>query len=212
MDMTMAVLGAMVLAAVPGYLLGNLNGAILISKLVLREDVRTHGSGNAGLTNFHRSYGGALTLAVLAIDVIKAVAAALIGGAILDHFLGYVELGRMIGGSFAVIGHMFPVFFQFRGGKGVLSSAALAGVMDWRILLVILAVFLVAVILTRYVSLGSCLGAVAFVPAFVWRYPGQEEIIVLATVLALLALFMHRKNIQRLLNGTESKLSFHRHH
>ena len=118
----------------------------------------------------------------------------------------------MVGGSFAVIGHMFPVFFQFRGGKGILSSAALAGVMDWRILLAIFVVFLVAVILTKYVSLGSCLGAIAFTPAFAWCYSGRTDLIVMAAVLSVLALVMHRKNIQRLLNGTESKLSFHHHH
>lgn len=208
----MAFWGYIALVAVVGYLLGNLNGAILISKYILREDVRTHGSGNAGLTNFFRSYGGALTLVVLAIDVIKAVAAALIGGWIAGHFLGDPDLGRMVGGSFAVIGHMFPVFFQFRGGKGILSSAALAGVMDWRILLAIFVVFLVAVILTKYVSLGSCLGAIAFTPAFAWCYSGRTDLIVMAAVLSVLALVMHRKNIQRLLNGTESKLSFHHHH
>ena len=208
----MAFWGYLALVAVVGYLLGNCNGAILISKWILREDVRTHGSGNAGLTNFFRSYGGGLTLVVLAIDVVKAVAAALIGGWILGHFLGEPELGKMVGGSFAVIGHMFPVFFQFRGGKGILSSAALAGVMDWRILMVILAVFLVAVVLTRYVSLGSCLGAVAFTPAFAWCYPGRLDLIVIAAVLSVLALVMHRKNIQRLLNGTENKLSFRHHH
>ena len=208
----MAFWGFIALVAVVGYLLGNCNGAILISKLILREDVRKHGSGNAGLTNFFRSYGGGLTLVVLAIDVIKAVAAALIGGWILGHFLDAPELGKMIGGGFAVIGHMFPVFFQFHGGKGILSSAALAGVMDWRILLVLLAVFLVAVILTRYVSLGSCLGAIAFTPAFAWCYPGRTDLIVIAVILSVLALVMHRKNIQRLLNGTESKLSFHHHH
>lgn len=208
----MAFWGYLALVAVVGYLLGNLNGAILISKFILREDVRQHGSGNAGLTNFLRSYGGGLTLVVLAIDVVKAVAAALIGGWILGHFLDAPELGKMVGGSFAVIGHMFPVFFQFRGGKGILSSAALAGVMDWRILAVILVVFLLAVILTRYVSLGSCLGAVAFTPAFAWCYPGQTDLIVIAAILSVLALVMHRKNIQRLLNGTENKLSFHHHH
>ena len=207
----MIVWGYLALVALAGYVLGNFNGAILISKLVLREDVRTHGSGNAGLTNFFRSYGGFLTLAVLAIDVLKAVAAALLGGWLLGRFAGNPELGKMVGGSFAVIGHMFPVFFQFRGGKGVLSSAALAGAMDWRILTVILLVFLVAVVLTRYVSLGSCLGAVAFTPAFVWCYPGQWDLIVMALVLSLLALFMHRKNIQRLLSGTERRLSFHHH-
>ena len=207
----MAFWGLLILTAAAGYLLGNLNGSILISKWILREDVRKHGSGNAGLTNFFRSYGGALTLAVLAIDVVKAVAAALLGGWLCGTFLDAPELGKMVGGCFAVVGHMFPVFFQFRGGKGVLSSAALAGAMDWRILLIIFAVFLVAVILTRYVSLGSCLGAVAFTPAFAWCFPGRADLIAMAAALSVLALVMHRKNIQRLLRGTENKLTFRRH-
>ena len=200
--------GAIVLLAVAGYLLGNLNGAILISKFILKEDVRNHGSGNAGLTNFFRSYGGATTLFVLAIDVLKTVVAALLGGWMLGRF-GYCELGKMIGGAFTVAGHMLPVFFQFRGGKGILCCAALAGVMDWRALAVILAVFLLALVLTRYVSLGSCLGAVCYTPVFAWRFPGNWPIIAIAAVLALAALFMHRENIKRLLAGTENKFSFH---
>lgn len=199
-----------ILLMVVGYLLGNLNGAILVSKLLLKEDVRNHGSGNAGLTNFFRSYGGSTTLLVLVIDVLKAVAAALLGGWLLRQF-NCVELGKMLGGTFAVLGHMFPVFFQFRGGKGILSSAALAGVMDWRVLLVILAVFIIAVVATRYVSLGSCLGAIAFTPAFAWCFPGNWIIILIAAILSIAALFMHRKNIRRLISGTENKLTFHRH-
>lgn len=195
------------ITAVAGYLLGNLNGAILISRLVMKEDVRTKGSGNAGLTNFHRSYGGLSTFLVLGIDVAKAVAAALLGGWLLGRF-GQVELGRMLGGSCAVLGHMFPVAFQFRGGKGILSAAALAAVMDWRLFLALLVVFIIVVYFTKYVSLGSCLGAVLFVPAFFLLYPGQWALIGQAILLAVLVLYKHRSNIRRLLKGEENKLSF----
>lgn len=195
------------ITAVAGYLLGNLNGAILISRLVMKEDVRTKGSGNAGLTNFHRSYGGLSTFLVLGIDVAKAVAAALLGGWLLGRF-GQADLGRMLGGTCTVLGHMFPVAFQFRGGKGILSAAALAAVMDWRLFLALLVLFIVVVYFTKYVSLGSCLGAVLFVPAFFLLYPGQWALIGQAILLAVLVLYKHRSNIRRLLKGEENKLSF----
>ena len=195
------------LTIVIGYALGNLNGAILTSRLLLKEDVRTHGSGNAGLTNFFRSYGGARTLLVLAVDVGKTVAAALLGGWLLGRF-GLADLGKMVGGVSTVFGHMFPAVFQFRGGKGILCGATLAGVMDWRILAVLLAVFLVAVVLTRYVSLGSCLGALVYPPAFALCFPGDTAILLLALLVAAAALFMHRANLVRLFRGTESRLTF----
>lgn len=197
------------ITAVAGYLLGNLNGAILISRLVMKEDVRTKGSGNAGLTNFHRTYGGLSTFLVLGIDVVKAVAASLLGTWLLGRF-GYADLGRMLGGFCAVLGHMFPIAFQFRGGKGILSAATLAAMMDWRLFLALLVMFVVVVYFTKYVSLGSCLGAVLFVPAFFILYPGQWAIIAQAVVLAVLVLYKHRSNIRRLLKGEENKLSFHK--
>ncbi len=199
----------LVLTAAAGYLLGNLNGAILVSKLLLREDVRTHGSGNAGLTNFFRSYGGAKTLLVLAIDVGKTLAAAFLGAWLLGRF-GMADLGEMVGGTATILGHMFPAAFQFRGGKGILCGATLGGVLDWRILAALLAVFLIAVVLTRYVSLGSCLGAVVFTPAVALCYPGRYLLWVLALAVSLGALYMHRGNLSRIVHGTESKLSFRR--
>ena len=208
----MQFIALVLLTAVAGYLLGTLNGAILISRFLLKEDVRTHGSGNAGLTNFFRSYGSASTLLVLAIDVVKTVLAALLGGWLLGRTMGAPEFGKMLGGAFTVVGHMFPVFFQFRGGKGILCCAALAGVMDWRILAALLVVFILAVAATRYVSLGSCLGAVIYTPAFAYCFPGDRRILILALLLSLAALFMHRQNLRRLFAGTENRFSFHHDH
>ena len=201
--------GYAVLISVVGYLLGTLNGAILISKLLCRDDVRSHGSGNAGLTNFFRSYGGLRTLLVLFIDVGKTVAAALFGGWLIQKAGGDEMLGRMLGGAFSVIGHMFPVFFHFRGGKGILCCGTLGACMDWRIIVVLLSVFILTVVLTRYVSLGSILGAVSYLPTFLWRFWGNVPVLVIAGIISALAILMHHKNIARLIAGTESKLSFH---
>lgn len=196
------------IAAAAGYLLGNLNGALLISKYVLKGDVREHGSGNAGLTNFLRSYGGTQTLIVLAIDVLKTVASCMLGGALLRNF-GMYEVGKMVGGAFAAAGHMFPALFQFRGGKGILCSATLAAIMDWYAFAVVVGIFLIVLLLTRYVSLGSCLGAAAYPFAFAWRFWGNWVIVLIALILAISTLYMHRENFRRLRNGTESKLTFH---
>ncbi len=184
-----------------GYLLGNLNGAILISRLLLKEDVRTKGSGNAGLTNFHRNYGGLKTFLVLGIDVVKTVAAALIGGWLLGPAYGMV-----VGGVAAVLGHMFPICFGFRGGKGVLSAGTLAATLDWRVFLIIIGVFLVTTILSKFVSLGSILAAVGFGICFAVVYQGNPVATCLTVGVALLVIFMHRGNIVRLMKGQENKL------
>ena len=191
------------ITAVAGYLLGNLNGAICASKL-LGDDVRSHGSGNAGLTNFIRSYGAGRALGVILIDAGKAVAACLLGGLLLNGYLGF-SAGAAIGGAAVMLGHVFPVFLGFRGGKGILSGLFIAVVTDYRIALLILAVFAVAYFTTRYVSLGSVLAAVAFGAGFaVLHY--QEPVVMLCGIfMSLLATFMHRQNIVRLFKGEERK-------
>ena len=130
------------LTLVIGYLLGDLNGAVLVSHM-FKDDVRTHGSGNAGLTNFIRSYGATHALLVVAVDALKAVAACLIGGLLLKPYGMYAE-GTALGGLAVLLGHIFPVFLGFRGGKGILSGLFVALVVDWRIAVLILAVFAVA--------------------------------------------------------------------
>ena len=138
------------LTVVIGYLLGNLNGAVCISHLVAHEDVRSQGSGNAGLTNFIRVYGASKGLGVIAIDGGKAVAACLVGGLLLKPY-GMYQAGLAIGGAAVMLGHVFPVLLGFKGGKGILSGFFVAITLDWRVALMILAVFAVAYFSTQYV-------------------------------------------------------------
>lgn len=189
---------------VVGYLLGNLNGAICVSKF-LGDDVREHGSGNAGLTNFIRNYGAGRSILVIVIDAGKAVAACFIGGLLLRNTPWGYQAGTAIGGAAVMLGHVFPVFYGFRGGKGILSGLFIALMTDWRIALLILTVFAVAYLTTQYVSLGSVLAAIAFIVGFlIWHY--QEPIVAICGVfMGALATFMHRENIIRLIKGQERK-------
>lgn len=145
---------SIVITAVAAYLLGNLNGAVVISRIVAHEDVRTKGSGNAGLTNFTRNYGAASSIFVIAIDVGKAVAACLLGGLLLEDYGHYMD-GVALGGLFVILGHDFPALLGFKGGKGILSGVTVALMMDWRIGLFVFGIFLVAYALTKYVSLST---------------------------------------------------------
>ena len=154
-----------ILAAVGSYLLGNLNGSVIASSLIAHDDVRSHGSGNAGLTNFIRSYGVQSALLVVLIDAGKAILACLISGLLLASYGFYLE-GTVLGGVFVLIGHDFPILLGFRGGKGILSGLFIALMVDWRIALIITAVFFAAYLLTQYVSLGSILAALAFSASF----------------------------------------------
>ena len=204
--------------AIAAYFLGCSNGAVIISKYILRDDVRTHGSGNAGMTNFYRTFGGPLTLAVILIDVLKAVAAILLGVYVCSrvfpagyswHGADFIVLSKYWAGLFCLLGHMFPCMFGFRGGKGILSGGTIAIMIDWRVALVVWTGFLVLAVATKYVSLGSCSTGVTF-PIITWLVYHDPVLLVLAILCGGLIIWKHRGNIQRLLAGTESK--FHLHH
>ena len=192
-----------VLSVVIGYLLGNLNGAVWVSHL-MKDDVRTHGSGNAGLTNFIRSYGAKYALLVVAVDALKAVFACLIAGFLLKPYGMFLE-GTAIGGLSVMLGHVFPVFLGFHGGKGILSGLFVALMVDWRIAVLILAVFAVAYFTTRYVSLGSVLASAAFAIGFAVFHYNNLTVMLCGLIMGLLAIFMHRQNIVRLFKGEERK-------
>ncbi len=185
------------------YLLGNLNGAVCMSALQ-HDDVRSHGSGNAGLTNFIRSYGAGRALYVVLIDGGKAVVSCLLMGLLLKPY-GLYTAGTALGGLAVMLGHTFPALLGFRGGKGILSGLFIALVVDWRICLIILLVFFAAYLLTQYVSLGSVLAAAAFGISFVVFYWGNLPVMLSGAAMGTLAVVMHRGNILRLLQGKERK-------
>ncbi len=191
------------------YALGNLNGAVLMSNLFAHEDVRSHGSGNAGLTNFARNYGGIGSVCVILIDGAKAALACLLGGLLLQPFDMRLE-GMAIGGLSVMVGHIFPMLLGFKGGKGILSGCIVAFVIDWRIGLLILGVFAVLYLTTQYVSLGSVFASVAFCIGFVVFHFDNLIVMICGVVMGSLAVFMHRKNIVRLIKGEESKTNLFR--
>ena len=205
------VLPALVVAAI-AYFCGCFNGAVIVSKYILRDDVRKHGSGNAGLTNFYRTFGGPLTLVVILTDVLKAIVAVWVGILAAKYFVLddalVIALGKYWAGTFCLIGHMFPCMFQFKGGKGILSGGTIAIMMDWRVALVVWGGFLVLAIITKWVSLGSCWAGLSF-PFVSWFVYQDVIILLLAIVCGGLILWKHRGNIKRILKGEESKFSFH---
>ena len=197
----------LLITVVVGYFLGNLNGAFLMYKLFAHEDIRKSGSGNAGITNFMRKFGPSKGIWVLVIDIGKAVLACLVGRFLFAP-LGYAKEGLMLGALAVSLGHDFPVFLGFHGGKGIVCGFSVALCADWRCALIILAVFAVSLYATRYVSLSSILGAAAFCVSFAVLHWSEPVVAVIGVLIGLLAIFMHRPNIKRLMAGTEKKATF----
>ena len=191
------------------YLLGCFNGSVVTSHFIIRDDVRKHGSGNAGLTNFYRTYGAKYALGVILFDMGKTVIACLLGGFLLKNAMQNWTLGVLIGGLGCELGHMFPVFFGLRGGKGILSGGVLVWMLDWRMGLIAWGLFVLLWLLTRYVSLGSIM-ATASMPVSAFFVFGRDPLLTaLCAVVAALVIFCHRENIRRLLHGTENKFKWH---
>lgn len=187
--------------AISSYLLGSLNFSIIICRLTMNQDIRDYGSGNAGLTNSYRIMGASKTLGVLLGDIAKGAAAVTIGALLCG------PIGKLTAGVFVIAGHMFPVYFGFRGGKGVLVGAVMLVLFDWRIFLIALTLFLIAVISTRWISLGSVLGATSC-PITTWFFYHDTILLAMVFGMAVAVVFMHRSNIMRMLQGTENKFAF----
>ena len=204
--------------AVVSYCLGCFNGAVVVSRYILRNDIRGHGSGNAGLTNFYRVFGGPLTLAVILSDVVKAILAVLFAVFIASHISpALVPLAKYWAGTFCLLGHMYPCTFQFRGGKGILSGGAIAIMMgidagnpySWCIPAVVWGGFIVLAAATRYVSLGSCWAGFSF-PFATWFVYRDMPLLLLSVFVGGLILWKHRGNMVRIVKGTESKFTLHK--
>ncbi len=186
------------------YFLGNHNGAICVSHM-LHDDVREHGSGNAGLTNFIRNYGNSRALLVILIDVLKAVLACWLGHIMFTPY-GYALEGRVLAGVAVMVGHDFPALLGFRGGKGILSGWFIAWMIDWRVGLLIAIVFFGIYFLTHLVSLGSVMAAATFAAGFAFFHWGNPFVVVGCVFMGALTIFQHRANIVRLVKGQEKKV------
>ncbi|MBE7031281.1 MAG: glycerol-3-phosphate 1-O-acyltransferase PlsY [Ruminococcaceae bacterium] len=194
-----------VVCALIAYLLGSINTSILVSRAMGAGDIRKSGSGNAGATNTLRTLGKKAALFVVLGDALKGIAAIVIARLITSDDMG--ALPEYAAALFVVLGHNFPLYFGFKGGKGILTSLFVILMLDWRIGLIVAVISVAVIALSKYVSLGSMTGSALFpllVLAFHW---GNWWFAGLAVIMGALAIYMHRTNIKRLINGTESKLS-----
>lgn len=197
-----------VLTAVVSYLVAAVNPAIVLSRLVYHRDIRREGSGNPGFTNFHRVYGGKLSWLVFTLDVGKCVAVSLVAGLVFaPAYFATRQLGAAYAGVFALIGHTYPVFYRFKGGKGFLVTFALLWVLDWRAGLIATAVMLTVLPISGYMSLSSILTLLAGAVTLCFTHTHLAALL-LTFGAVLLVIWRHRSNIARLISGTEKKFSF----
>lgn len=193
-----------IIAAVAAYLIGSINSSIIISKAVSGKDIRESGSGNAGATNMLRTLGKKYAVITLILDILKGVISILIAR-IMISFLDAPYYTIYIAGVFAALGHCYPVFFGFKGGKAVATGLGVLLMWDWQTGLIVLAAAILLMALTRYVSLGSIVAAVLFA---VIECIKTDSIIgrICFIAIAALLVFKHRANIVRLVQGKENKL------
>ena len=204
------------------YLLGSLNFAIIISKIFYRDDIRKYGSGNAGTTNMLRTYGKLPAAATLLLDMSKGALSVLLGLLILGTGVyteeGYTSVfaGTYIAGLFAILGHMFPCFYRFKGGKGVATTAVVVLCTNPFLFAILLLAFVIIVLGSKMISLGSVMCMLLY-PVLLHRFSLQDDTItqpqgiLISFIIAALVIFMHRSNIKRIYQGKESKLSFKKH-
>lgn len=195
-------------------MLGSLNFAVLISKYILKDDVRGYASGNAGMTNMLRTFGvGPAALTALG-DFAKGFASALLGQYLFAYFSVTLFNGAYVGMLFAVVGHLFPLYFGFKGGKGIMAALGALFALNSTVAFILIIIFAFALVLSRMVSLGSVLAAATypFVTFAVNTAQGTGTLIdtVISFTIALLVLYVHRSNIGRILAGTERKISFNK--
>lgn len=220
------------LSAVVAYLLGSINTAVLVTRIVTKgkSDIRQMGSGNAGFTNVLRCVGKVPAIVTIVCDALKCVIAVLIGGFIFSfagQLLGsqdtvfaneLINCGKYIAGVFCILGHSYPVYFHFKGGKGVVTAAALIATEDWRVFLCIIATFLIVFAFTKIISISSIISAVLYAPytfvmTFVFDYPSGYSLyyVIMSTIAALIigifVIVKHKENIGRLMRGEEKKIT-----
>ncbi|MDR1821909.1 MAG: glycerol-3-phosphate 1-O-acyltransferase PlsY [Oscillospiraceae bacterium] len=209
-------LGVLLAGLILAYICGSVNGAIVCSFAFYRKDIRNFGSGNAGLTNYYRVFGKKTVLFVFLIDALKTAVPVVLCGYLFKFisfpgFAGFTkETGTIGAGLFCMLGHAYPVFYKFRGGKTVMALGTLVWFVSWKMAICCWIIFILAVLLSRYVSLGSIVGAAAY-PIFLMVFAeGSAFDWCVAGISALFLIVRHRANIVRILKKTESKLTLHR--
>ncbi|MBE6875479.1 MAG: glycerol-3-phosphate 1-O-acyltransferase PlsY [Ruminococcus sp.] len=216
------ILLSCLISAVLGYLFGSINSAILTVKLLKHEDIRNFGSGNAGLTNTLRCFGKGCALITLIGDLSKGIVAVLLSqtfGKMLSGENTDLYLLGCVAGIFAMLGHIFPLYHGFKGGKGVLVGVSIFLILDWRVFLILIGIFALVLVISKYVSLSSiiataCCPFVTFGAQYFWNDMHHQEFTLnqmflhfaSLCVMASIIIYMHRSNIERLKNGTESKI------
>ena len=215
---------AILISAALSYLLGSFNSSILVVRLLKHKDIRDYGSHNAGLTNTLRCFGKGCAALTLVGDLAKGIIAVLLSRGICEllntgltaqndvHFIGYIA------GIFAILGHVFPLYYHFKGGKGVLVGVSVFLGIDWKVFLCLILIFAVVLAISKYVSLGSIVASVCCpIVTFLFQYWQRSDLPMwylwlntgLAALMGAWVIWMHRTNIQRLRAGNENKFSFH---
>ena len=201
------------LTAIIGYIMGSVNGSIIVSRFLFGSDVRRQGSGNAGLTNFYRTYGITGIVGVIAIDVLKGVLGTLVGGLLLNlaapagFEAEFTDVGRLVATFCVILGHVFPIFYGFKGGKGILTGVSCVFVVDYHAAIIALVIFAIVVVATHYVSLGSVLSTMS-VPVTLLANGFSVICMILTIVSVALIVIKHAENISRLIHHKEPKISF----
>lgn len=208
-----------ILIAVIAYLLGSLNFSIILSEVVKKKDIRDSGSGNAGATNMLRTYGKKAAVGTMIGDILKVALGIIIAFAILDVPMKYIfsnpadaaEIQRVMlykefAGLFCVLGHIFPLYFKFKGGKGVAACTGMVIIVDWRIALILFVIFIGVILISKWISLGSIVIALLY-PVLIFAFYKYFILAAVALLFTAIVIVAHRENIKRLAKGTENKIS-----
>lgn len=202
------------------YLLGSLNFSIIFSKIFADKDIRESGSGNAGATNMLRTYGKRFAVITMIGDILKVAVAIIITFAILGAPMKYlfsipndpqeiqnIMVYKEFAGFFCVLGHIFPIFFKFKGGKGVAACTGMVIMVDWRIALILFVIFIIVIAVSKWISLGSIVIALLY-PVLIYAFYRNLLLSLIALLFTAIVIIAHRENIKRLIKGTENKISF----
>ncbi len=202
------MIAVLLVSAVMSYLCGGINGAIILSQLVYKQDIREYGSKNPGFTNFKRTYGnGIVTWLVMVIDIMKTALPVFLTALTMQTMFGMWQFGAQFSGLFCMIGHCFPVWYGFKGGKAFMAGFATIWFVDWRMTLMAMVLFLAVLFIGKYMSVASCSAALFCPIALACLGPSSIWVELMSIAAAMLVILRHIPNFKKLLRGQENKFS-----